>query len=617
MFGNLFGSARTPPTNNTNTNTSVSPSRGNVNKNNTNIKRIMADARDMKKHPSSRYTAEPLEENLFEWHFTIRGTPGSDFDGGIYHGRIILPPEYPQKPPNFVFMTPNGRFEVGVKICLSISGHHEETWQPVWTIRTMLEALVSFMPSEGNGAIGALDWTKEERQKLAKESQSFVCSECGPIRDLLRDPEGNLKEGGEVSTENGDDNEGDLSNEKERVRPSTLTRHDSVCDEETKKMIEGTVFEKVEDVAQDLASIKEMSMKDDKKEKKDKDTLSEGSDVSLKSVSSISSMDNEAVQVESSLSKAGKGNAPKNDTINDEAGVDVQTSTGTSGTVATDTVATNMNANDNTSNVTAVSPTSLSADPPDGTTSTAPTNHKAPYWTETPPSVKAVRRRILGQRKTDIDAQRDENGTITDTNAATTNATTSMSTSSNRRTLSDVGLQSALSSTDSTLFHSTSTHANGQNEEALEETQEQPRLLNTPSVQAVRRRILGQRHAHDDHGAPSDENAASVSENSTAAPESMLHATAVAHNEVPVAVAQAVRRERIPPNNNNHGPALRMHRVNMQQINVREVNTENRVRKDVVDLILELALVLTGISIWLLSSIQLIRTVDKYDASFK
>ena len=156
-----------------------------------------------------------------------------------------------------------------------------------------------------------------------------------------------------------------------------------------------------------------------------------------------------------------------NDTINDEAGVDVQTSTGTSGTVATDTVATNMNVNDNTSNVTAVSPTSLSADPPDGTTSTAPTNHKAPYWTETPPSVKAVRRRILGQRKTDIDAQRDENDTNTDTNAATTNTTTSMSTSSNRRTLSDVGLQSALSSTDSTLFHSTSTHANGQNEEAL------------------------------------------------------------------------------------------------------------------------------------------------------
>lgn len=28
---------------------------------------------------------------------------------------------------------PNGRFEVGKKICLSISGHHPETWQPSWS----------------------------------------------------------------------------------------------------------------------------------------------------------------------------------------------------------------------------------------------------------------------------------------------------------------------------------------------------------------------------------------------------------------------------------------------------------------------------------------------------
>lgn len=37
----------------------------------------------------------------------------------------------------------------------------------------MLEAIISFMPTEGNGAIGALDWTKEERQKLAKEVSNY------------------------------------------------------------------------------------------------------------------------------------------------------------------------------------------------------------------------------------------------------------------------------------------------------------------------------------------------------------------------------------------------------------------------------------------------------------
>ena len=133
------------------------------------VKRIMADVRELERHPSSRYSAAPLESNCFEWHFTIRGPSGSDFEGGIYHGRIILPPEYPFKPPNIIFLTKNGRFEVGTKICLSISAYHEETWQPAWGVRTMLEAIISFFPSEGGGAIGALEWTKEERQRLAKE----------------------------------------------------------------------------------------------------------------------------------------------------------------------------------------------------------------------------------------------------------------------------------------------------------------------------------------------------------------------------------------------------------------------------------------------------------------
>lgn len=51
------------------------------------------------------YSAHPLEENLFEWHFTIRGPPDSDFAEGVYHGRILLPAEYPMKPPNIILLT--------------------------------------------------------------------------------------------------------------------------------------------------------------------------------------------------------------------------------------------------------------------------------------------------------------------------------------------------------------------------------------------------------------------------------------------------------------------------------------------------------------------------------
>ncbi|NXQ02768.1 UB2J1 enzyme, partial [Vidua macroura] len=138
------------------------------------VKRLMKEAAELK-DPTDHYHAQPLEDNLFEWHFTVRGPPDSDFDGGIYHGRIVLPPEYPMKPPSIILLTANGRFEVGKKICLSISGHHPETWQPSWSIRTALLAIIGFMPTKGEGAIGSLDYTPEERRALAKKSQDF-CS---------------------------------------------------------------------------------------------------------------------------------------------------------------------------------------------------------------------------------------------------------------------------------------------------------------------------------------------------------------------------------------------------------------------------------------------------------
>ena len=134
--------------------------------------------RELSIDPSDQYHASPLENDMFEWHFTIRGAPDTDFAGGIYHGRILLPSDYPFKPPNIVFLTPSGRFETGVKVCLSFSAHHPELWQPAWGIRLILEALISFLPTPADGAIGALDWTSDERKKLALESVKYRCPVC-------------------------------------------------------------------------------------------------------------------------------------------------------------------------------------------------------------------------------------------------------------------------------------------------------------------------------------------------------------------------------------------------------------------------------------------------------
>jgi ubiquitin-protein ligase len=142
-------------------------------------KRLMKEYAEIQSSPNYQYTAAPLEDNIFDWHFTIRGPEDSEFENGIYHGRIVLPPQYPYKPPSIYFLTPNGRFELGKKICLSITGYHPETWLPAWGIRTALIALISFMTTEGKDAVGALDYTPEERRILAKKSHSWHCEQCG------------------------------------------------------------------------------------------------------------------------------------------------------------------------------------------------------------------------------------------------------------------------------------------------------------------------------------------------------------------------------------------------------------------------------------------------------
>lgn len=148
------------------------------------VKRLMREALELSE-ATEEYCARPLEDNLFEWHFTVRGPPGTDFENGIYHGRILLPKEYPMHPPHIILLTPNGRFEINKKICLSISGHHPETWQPSWSIRTALLALIAFMPTPAEGTLGSLDYTPAERKALAKKSSSWVCPQCGDITSLL------------------------------------------------------------------------------------------------------------------------------------------------------------------------------------------------------------------------------------------------------------------------------------------------------------------------------------------------------------------------------------------------------------------------------------------------
>ncbi|GAB1742353.1 hypothetical protein NU219Hw_g7903t1 [Hortaea werneckii] len=163
------------------------------------IKRILKEAQELAHQPSADYHAAPLESDLYEWHFTLRGPPApSPFDGGLYHGRIVLPPAYPLKPPSFRFLTPTGRFEVNREICLTISAHHEESWQPAWGIRTALVAIRSFMDTSASGQLGGMDASEEVRKRLASQSRAWKCPTCGKTNEEV------MKEQGEAVEEQGD-----------------------------------------------------------------------------------------------------------------------------------------------------------------------------------------------------------------------------------------------------------------------------------------------------------------------------------------------------------------------------------------------------------------------------
>ena len=84
------------------------------------IKRLANDLKLLTKEPLDCMDAFPKENNQLEWDFLIIGPKDTDYYNGHYLGKIIHNPEYPAKAPDFIMLTPSGRFKIGAKICLLI-----------------------------------------------------------------------------------------------------------------------------------------------------------------------------------------------------------------------------------------------------------------------------------------------------------------------------------------------------------------------------------------------------------------------------------------------------------------------------------------------------------------
>ena len=135
------------------------------------IKRLMKEANNMKLNCDFKnFFAVPNNDDIFKWYFLIFNLE-NEYEMGIYMGQILIPQEYPMKPCDIVFITPNGRFKTNKKICLSFTSYHPESWAN-WTIEGMLIGLVSFFVSNDR-TTGSIITSKNEKRKMALESLGY------------------------------------------------------------------------------------------------------------------------------------------------------------------------------------------------------------------------------------------------------------------------------------------------------------------------------------------------------------------------------------------------------------------------------------------------------------
>ncbi|XP_062449222.1 ubiquitin-conjugating enzyme E2 J2 isoform X1 [Rhea pennata] len=134
--------------------------------------RLKQDYLRIKKDPVPYICAEPLPSNILEWRYVVRGPEMTPYEGGYYHGKLIFPREFPFKPPSIYMITPNGRFKCNTRLCLSITDFHPDTWNPAWSVSTILTGLLSFMVEKGP-TLGSIETSEFTKRQLAAQSLAF------------------------------------------------------------------------------------------------------------------------------------------------------------------------------------------------------------------------------------------------------------------------------------------------------------------------------------------------------------------------------------------------------------------------------------------------------------
>jgi ubiquitin-protein ligase len=141
-------------------------------------KRLVGDLRLLRNDPVENVDVYVDENDMANFFFLIHGEKKSSYEGGQYIGRLLYPNDYPKRPPDYIMMTPSGRFQIGTKICLTNSGYHKNEWSPEWTISGVLRAFLSIFNSDDTTGLSHIALcsckTEEEKKKIIKSRKELA-----------------------------------------------------------------------------------------------------------------------------------------------------------------------------------------------------------------------------------------------------------------------------------------------------------------------------------------------------------------------------------------------------------------------------------------------------------
>ena len=151
------------------------------------IKRLQNELKDFNSPEYNNYIVITPQDNPLEWHFTMKGGKGTDYEEGIYHGKIVFPENYQNSsPPGIFFFNESGRFQIGTRLCIWLVTHDShDKWDPNNHICSYLMGLYSFFESSDNHN-GRINSDSATKKKLAKESINFICPSCKEIKSLFK-----------------------------------------------------------------------------------------------------------------------------------------------------------------------------------------------------------------------------------------------------------------------------------------------------------------------------------------------------------------------------------------------------------------------------------------------